>query len=196
MASCLREWTQFAHRGEGYREGPAMPGGPDQVFFHTECWDYLEPIVPPVIVCRQPTGPANENTSAPKEPGAAGESQSTLRERWQARHGMDSPAWAGKGFAGIKEHMKQQAEAARCADGDTVTVYISPPDWAPRQRIRAFLDPHLPGVQVPVSQLGKCDGDQAIPDHTLPRFRGNPKNNFQVMTPVPEYLRGYWTKAH
>ena len=25
---------------------------------------------------------------------------------------------------------------------------------------------------------------------------GNPKNNFQVMTPVPEYLRGYWTKEH
>ncbi len=196
VASCLREWTQFAHRGEGYREGPAMPGGPDQVFFHTECWDYPEPIAPPVIAGHQKKGPTAENTPAPEAPGAAGESQMTLRERWQATHGMDPPAWAGKGFAGIKEHMKQQAEAAGGADGDTVTIYKSPPDWAPRQRARAFLDPHLPGVQVPVSQLGKCDGDQAIPDHTLPRFRGNPKNNFQVMTSIPEYLRGYWTKEH
>ncbi len=92
--------------------------------------------------------------------------------------------------------MKRQAEAAKDADEDTVTVYNSPPDWAPRQWIRAFLDPHLPGVQVPVSHLGKCDGDQTIPDHILPRFWGNPKNNFQVMTSVPEYLRGYWTKEH
>ncbi len=109
---------------------------------------------------------------------------------------MDPPAWAGQGFAGIKEHMKQQAEAAKSTDGDTVTIYNSPPDWAPRQRTRAFLDPHLPGVQVPVSQSGRCDGDQPIPDHTLPRFRGNPKSNFHVMTPVPEYLREYWTKEH
>ncbi len=38
LTSCLRGWTQFAHWGDGYREGPAMPGGPDQVAFHTECW--------------------------------------------------------------------------------------------------------------------------------------------------------------
>ncbi len=144
VASCLREWTQFAHRGEGYREGPAMPGGPDQVFFHTECWDYPEPIVPPVIAGRQKKGPVAENTPAPEAPGAAGESQMTLRERWQATHGMDPLAWAGKGFARIKEHMKQQAEAAGGADGYTITIYKTPPDWAPRQRVRAFLDPHLP----------------------------------------------------
>ncbi len=92
--------------------------------------------------------------------------------------------------------MKQQAEAARGADGDTVTIYNSPPDWAPHQQIRAFLDPHLPRVQVPVDQSGTYDDDQAIPDYTLPRFRGNPKSNFQVMTPVLEYLRGYWTEEH
>ncbi len=40
------------------------------------------------------------------------------------------------------------------------------------------------------------DDDQAIPDYALPRFQGNPKNNYQVMSPVPEYLRGYWMKAH
>ena len=49
---------------------------------------------------------------------------------------------------------------------------------------------------MPADQSGKYDDDQAIPDHALPRFRGNPKSNFQVMSPVPEYLRGYWTKEH
>ncbi len=47
-----------------------------------------------------------------------------------------------------------------------------------------------------MDQSGKYDEDQAIPDHALPRFQGNPKSNFQVMSPVPEYLRGYWTKEH
>ncbi len=47
-----------------------------------------------------------------------------------------------------------------------------------------------------MSQAVKYDDGQAIPDHTLPRFRGNPKSNFQVMTPVPEHLRGYWTQEH
>ncbi len=86
-----------------------MPGGPDQVSLHTECWDYPEPIVPPVIAGRQEEGPADENTQAPEEPKAAGGSRKMLRERWQATHRMDPPAWAGKGFTGIKEHMKQQA---------------------------------------------------------------------------------------
>ena len=40
------------------------------------------------------------------------------------------------------------------------------------------------------------EDDQAIPDHALPRFRGNPKDNYQVMSPAPENLCGYWTKAH
>ena len=79
---------------------------------------------------------------------------------------------------------------------DTITIYSSPPNWKPQQQIRAFLNPHLPGVQVPADQSGKYDDDQAIPDHSLPRFQGNPKSNFQVMSPVPEYLRGYWTKEH
>ena len=101
-----------------------------------------------------------------------------------------------KFFSGIKEHMKQQAEAAGGAGADTVTIYSPPPNWMPRQQIRAFLDPQLPGVQVPADQSWKYEDDQAIPDHTLPRFQGNPKSNFQVMSPVPEYLRGYWTKEH
>ncbi len=122
--------------------------------------------MPPVIAGHQEEGPADENTQAPEEPKAAGGSGKTLREKWQATHGMDPPTWAGKGFAGIKEHMKQQAEAAGSAGGDTVTIYSSPPDWAPHQQIRSFLDPHLPGVQVPADQSGKYDDNQAIPDHS------------------------------
>ncbi len=60
--------------------------------------------------------------------------------------------------------------------------------------IRLFLTTEYP--RVPADQSGKCDDDQAIPDHALLRFQGNPKSNFQVMLPVPEYLRGYWTKEH
>ncbi len=62
--------------------------------------------------------------------------------------------------------------------------------------MRAILDPQLPGVQVPADQSWDYEDNQAIPDHALPRFQGNPKNNFQVMSPVPEYLREYWTKEH
>ncbi len=51
-------------------------------------------------------------------------------------------------------------------------------------------------MQVPADRSGKYDDDQGIPDHALPRFQGNPKSNFQVMSPVPEYLQGYWTKEH
>ncbi len=58
-----------------------MPGGPDQVSFHTECWDYPEPIVPPVIAGHQEEGPADENIQAPEEPKAAGGSGKTLREK-------------------------------------------------------------------------------------------------------------------
>ncbi len=52
VTACLRKWTQFAHRGEGYREEPPMPGGPEPVTFQNECWDHPELIVPPVIVGR------------------------------------------------------------------------------------------------------------------------------------------------
>ncbi len=33
VSVCLKKWPQFAHRGEGYREGPPMPGGPEWIFF-------------------------------------------------------------------------------------------------------------------------------------------------------------------
>ena len=131
VTSCLRKWTQFAHRGEGYREGPAMPGGPDLVAFHTECWDYPEPIIPPMVAGQQEERPADEETQTPKESKADSGSEGTLRDKWQATHGMDPPAWADKGFAGIKEHMKRQAEATGGEGGDTMTIYSSPLDWKP-----------------------------------------------------------------
>ena len=127
----------------------------DPVSFHTECWDYPEPIVPPVIVGHQEEGPADEKIRAPEGPTGSQQKGRALHDKWQATHGMDPPAWADKGFAGIKEHMKQQAEAAGDVGRDIVTIYRSPPDWAPQQQIRAFLDPHLPGVQVPADQSGK-----------------------------------------
>ncbi len=117
-------------------------------------------------------------------------------ERWQATHGRDPPAWADQGFTGIKEHMKQQAAAAKGTSADEVTVYCPLQNLTPRQQMRALLDPQLPGVQVPVGRSWSYKEDQAIPDHTLPRFRGNPKDNCQVISPVPENLRGYWTQAH
>ena len=190
-----------------------MPGGPEPVTFHSECWDQPEPIVHPVIAGQRKEGPAEVKSHASEELKTDSGSEGTLQERWQATHGRDPPAWADKGFAGIKEHMRQQAEAAGGASVDTVTLYSPPPNWTPRQQMRAFLDPQLPGVQVPADQswdyednqaipdhaLPRFQGyedNQAIPDHALPRFQGNPKNNFQVMSPVPEYLRGYWTKEH
>ena len=57
-----------------------MPGGPDQVSFHTECWDYPEPIVPPVIAGPQKEEPANEKTRAPEGPKAVGRQGGTLHD--------------------------------------------------------------------------------------------------------------------
>ncbi len=108
-----------------------MPGGPDLVAFHTECWDYSEPIIPPMVAGQQEERPADEETQTPKESKADSGSEGTLRDKWQATHGMDPPAWADKGFAGIKEHMKRQAEATGGEGGDTMTIYSSPLDWKP-----------------------------------------------------------------
>ncbi len=72
-----------------------------------ECWDYPESIVPPMVAGQWEEGPVEERALAPEEPRADSGSEETLREKWQATHGMDPPAWADKGFAGIKGHMKQ-----------------------------------------------------------------------------------------
>ncbi len=108
-----------------------MPGGPEPVTFHSECWDYPEPIIPPVLMGPRKERLAKVKTNASEEPKSDSGSEGTLQERWQAIHGRDPPAWADKGFAGIKEHMKQQAEAAEGASADTVTVYCPPPNLTP-----------------------------------------------------------------
>ncbi len=196
VSACLRKWPQFAHRGEGYREGPPMPGGPERVFFRSGDWDHPEPIIPPVPAGRRKERPAEEKVRSPEEPRSDSGSEGTLRERWQATHGRDPPAWADKGFAGIKEHMRQQAAATgRTSEGE-VTIYCPLQNLMPRQQMRALLDPRLPGVQAPMGDPWRYEEDQAIPDYALPRFQGNPKDNYQVMSPVPENLRGYWTKGH
>ncbi len=133
VTSCLRKWTQFAHWGEEYREGPPMPGGPEPVTFHNKCWDHPEPIVPPVLAGQRKERPAGVKTNASEGPKSDSGSEGTLQERWQATHGRDPPAWADKGFAGIKEHMKQQAAAAEGTSADEMMVYCPPPNLTPRQ---------------------------------------------------------------
>ncbi len=83
-----------------------MPGGPEPVAFHSECWDYPELIVPPVLAGSRKERPVKVKTSASEKPKSDSGSGGTLQERWQATHSRDPTAWADKGFAGIKEHMK------------------------------------------------------------------------------------------
>ncbi len=173
-----------------------MPGGPEPVIFQSEDWDHPEPIIPPLTAGRRKEKPVEEEAEALKGPRSDSGSEGTLRERWQATHGRDPPAWADKVFAGIKEHMKQQVATAEGTSEEEVTVYCPSQNLTPRQQMRALLDPQLPGVQVPVGHSWSYEDDQAIPDYALPRFRGNPKDTYQVMSPVPENLRGYWMQAH
>ncbi len=127
-----------------------MPGGKEPVIFRDEDWDYPESIVPTVIAgCWK--GRSAEETKASEGPRPDSASEGTLRERWQATHGRDAPAWADKGFAGIKEHIKQQAAAAERSSGEEVTIYCLPQNLEPRRQLQALLDPQLPGAQVPAA---------------------------------------------
>ncbi len=107
----------------------------------------------------------------------------------------DPPVWVDKGFVGIKEHMKQQAAAAE-GMREEVTLSCPPRNLEPRQQLQALLDASLPRIQVPVVHPTGYEDGQPIPDHALPRFQGNPEDNFNILAPVPEYLHGYRTKAH
>ncbi len=91
VSACLRKWAQFAHRGEGYREGPPMPGG-EEPTFRGESWGYPEPIVPLVLAGRRKGEPAEETEASVKSRPNSG-SDETLQERWQVTHGRDPPAW-------------------------------------------------------------------------------------------------------
>lgn len=39
VATCIEKWKRFAGQGEGYREGPPMPGGDVKLSFHDESWE-------------------------------------------------------------------------------------------------------------------------------------------------------------
>ncbi len=175
-----------------------MPGGEKLITFLSKSWDYPEPIIPPVLTARweaKSEEKVEERPEASKSSLQASGSDKTLKERWQLTHGRDPPAWADKGFAGIWEHMQQQAVAAE-GTREEVTLFCPPLNLEPRQQLRALLDDSLPGVQVPVVHPTGHEDGQPIPDHTLPRFQGNPADNFNVLSPVPDYLRSYWTKMH
>ncbi len=102
-----------------------MPGGTKPITFRSESWVYPEPIIPPVLAGFRNDRPAQETKASMGSIPYSG-SEGTLRERWQATHGRDPPAWADKGFAGIKEHMKQQAAAAEGTRETEVTLYCPP----------------------------------------------------------------------
>ncbi len=146
VSACLRKWVQFVYRGEGYREGPPMPGGTEPITFWSESWDYPEPIVPPVLTGRREERPVEETKATVGSRPDSG-SEGTLREKWQATDSRDPPAWVDKGFAGIKEHMKQQAAAAEGTREEEVTLYCPRRNLPPQQQMRALLDPQLPGYE-------------------------------------------------
>ncbi len=127
---------------------------------------------------RQKERPAKEKARALEEPRSDSGSEGTLQERWQATHSRDPPAWADKRFAGIKEHLRQQAAATGGTSEGEATVYCPPQNLTPHQQMRVLLDPQLPGVQVPAGDSWRYELDQAIPDHALPKFQGNPKDNY------------------
>ncbi len=101
VAACLRSWRKFAHQGEGYREGPSMPGGKQDLSFNGESWDYPEPAYPPVDAAITGESPA------PQESQSRGSgSERTLEERLQLTHSRNPPALADQGFAGNRENME------------------------------------------------------------------------------------------
>ncbi len=77
-----------------------------------------------------------------------------------------------------------------------MTLYWPSQDLEPRQHLRAHLDARLPGIQVPIVCPAGYKEGQSIPDHALPRFQGNPTDNFKVLSPVPYFLHGHWIQGH
>ncbi len=97
-AMCVEKWRKFAYQGEGYSKGPPMPGGDVQLSFHNESWDDPIEVEYPLETGQETEGPVAETSSV-----AGSEDASMLREQWQLMHGMNPPAWADRGFVGIKK---------------------------------------------------------------------------------------------
>ncbi len=112
-----------------------------------------------------------------------------------AVHGIPAPAWAEVGFAGIKADMACRAAATQ-GTKEEITLYYPPCSWDPKHRMRAHLDSRFPGTQVQVVRPVDYPEGHLVPVHALPRFQGNPLDNYNVCRPNPEWLHGYWTGAN
>ncbi len=112
-----------------------------------------------------------------------------------AMHGIPAPAWAEVGFADIKADMARMAAATEVTT-EEIALYCPPRTWGPKHRMRAHLDPKFPGTGVTIIRPTEYPQGRPIPVHALPRFQGNPLDNYNVCVSIPEWLRGYWTVAH
>ena len=86
--------------------------------------------------------------------------------------------------------------AATQGKKEEITLYCPPRNWDRKHRIRAHLDARFPGTRVQIVRPANYPEGQPVPVHALPRFQGNPLDNFNVCGPIPEWLRGYWTTAN
>ncbi len=75
-------------------------------------------------------------------------------------------------------------------------MYCPPRSWDPKHRMRAHLDARFPGTRVQIVRPVNYPQGHPVPAHALPRFQGNPHDNYNVCGPIPEWLRGYWTTAN
>ncbi len=79
---------------------------------------------------------------------------------------------------------------------EEITLYCPPRNWDPKHRMRAHLDARFPGTRVQIIRPVDYPEGHPVPVHGLPRFQGNPLDNFNVCGPIPEWLRGYWKTAN
>ena len=190
VMNILRWWNGFAYSGQGYRDAVPMPTGNTSLTLLDESWD-------------SPTkdfSALEDSADADlPQPGAdSGEEQAsnlTLDEQWMAVHGIPAPAWAEVGFAGIKADMARRSAATQ-GTKEEITLYCPPRNWDPRHQMRAHLDARFPGTRVTVVRPADYPEGHPVPAHALPRFQGNPLDNYSMCGPVPEWLRGYWTVAN
>ena len=201
VMNILKRWNRFAYSAQGYRDAVPMPMGDTTLTLLDDIWD-------------SPTedfSALEESTDADTpRPGAdSGEEQAsnlTLGavdgcawavpdEQWMAVHGIPAPAWAEVGFAGIKADMARRAAATQ-GNKEVITMYCPPRSWDPKHRMRAHLDARFPGTRVQIVRPVDYPEGHPVPVHALPRFQGNPLDNYNVCGPIPERLRGYWTKAN
>ncbi len=75
VAACLRKLMRFAHQGEGYREGPPMPGGNLELNFTEESWDD-----PGLADASADAAIGGENLATPENQDRGNEGVETLEE--------------------------------------------------------------------------------------------------------------------